>query len=63
VLKTYSSLVKPPQAAESGDGWQVTIWMVQDRDLVTHELGIATGTAVSDQMKTAERDIPVPYST
>ena len=60
--KTYQSLVKPPQAAESGEGWRVTIWMVQGRDLVTHELSIATGKAVSDQTKTAERNIPVPHS-
>jgi hypothetical protein len=36
--------------------------MVDDRDLVTHELSIATGTAVSDKATTAERDMPVPYS-
>jgi hypothetical protein len=62
LMKTYRSKVKPAQAAESSDGWQVTIWMVQGRDLVTHELGIASGTAVSDKAVTAEKDIPVPYS-
>jgi hypothetical protein len=62
LMKTYRSKVKPPQAAESADGWQVTVWMVQGRDLVTHELGLASGTAVSDHAETAEKDIPVPYS-
>ena len=62
LVKDYDSLVKPPQVAESGDGWQVTLWMVQGRDLVTHEVGLASGTAVTDQAETAEKDIPVPYS-
>jgi hypothetical protein len=62
LIKTYRSKVKPLQAAESDDGWQVTVWMVQDRDLVTHKLGIASGTAVSDHAQTAEKNIPVPYS-
>jgi hypothetical protein len=60
--KTYQSLVKPPQATDSGNGWQVTVWMVQDRDLVIHQLGIAPGRAVSDRAETVEKDIPVPYS-
>jgi hypothetical protein len=62
LIKTYRSKIKPPQATESGDGWQVTVWMVQDRDLVRHELGIASGTAVSDQAETVEKDMPGPYS-
>lgn len=62
LMKTYRSKVKPPQATESSDGWQVTIWMVQGRDLVTHQLGIASGTAVSDKAATAEKDLPVPAS-
>ena len=39
LMKTYRRIVKPPQAAGSGDGWQVTVWMVQGRDLVTHTPG------------------------
>ena len=62
VVKTYRKKVEPPQVAESGDGWQVTVWMVQGRDLVTHELVLASGTAVTDQTETVERNIPVPYS-
>jgi hypothetical protein len=62
LMKTYQSKVKPPQAAKSDDSWQVTFWMVQDRDLVTHKLGIASGKAVSDHAQTAEKNIPVPYS-
>jgi hypothetical protein len=62
LVKTYSSKIKPAQATESSDGWLVTIWMVQGRDLVTHQLGIASDTAVSDKVEPAEKDIPVPYS-
>lgn len=62
LVKEYRSKVEPPQVAESGDGWQVTVWMVQGRDLVTHDLGLATATAVTDQTETVEKDIPVPYS-
>jgi hypothetical protein len=62
LAQDYDSLVKPPQVAESGDGWQVTVWMVQGRDLVTHEVGLASGTAVTDATETVEKDIPVPYS-
>ncbi len=62
LLKDYDSLVKPPQVDESGDGWQVTVWMVQGRDLVTHDVGLASGTAVTDSAETVEKDIPVPYS-
>jgi hypothetical protein len=62
LVKTYTSKVKPAQATDSSDGWQVTIWMVQGRDLVTHELGIASGTAVSDKPTTMEKDLPVPAS-
>ena len=58
LMKTYRSKVKPPQAAESGDGWQVTVWMVQGRDLVLHKLDIASGTAISDQAETARRTSP-----
>jgi hypothetical protein len=36
--------------------------MVQNRHLVMHRLGIASGRAVFDQAQTAEEDIPVPYS-
>jgi hypothetical protein len=36
--------------------------MVDNRDLVTHELSIATGTALSDKATTAEQNMPVPYS-
>jgi hypothetical protein len=61
LVQTYRSMIKPPRAAESGDGWQVTVWMVQDRHLVRHELGIASGT-VSDHAETVETDLPVPYS-
>jgi hypothetical protein len=63
VMKTYRSKIKPPHAQDSGDGWQVTVWMVQDRDLVTHRLDMASGMAVSDQVETAETNIPVPYSS
>ena len=62
LVEDYRSKVKPPQVAESGDGWQVTVWMVQGRDLVRHELGLASGTAVTDSAETVEKDIPVPYS-
>jgi hypothetical protein len=62
LVKTYKSLVTPPQATQSSDGWQVTVWMVQGRDLVRHKLGVASGTAVSDAAETVEKDIPVPYS-
>jgi hypothetical protein len=58
----YRSRVQPPRVAESDDGWQVTVWMVQGRDLVIHELSVATGTAVTDRTATLEQDIPVPYS-
>ena len=62
LVKTYSAKIKPAQATESSDGWLVTIWMVQGRDLVTHQLGIASGTAVTDHATTAEKDLPVPAS-
>jgi hypothetical protein len=62
LVTSYSSKVKPAQVTESSDGWLVTIWMVQGRELVTHQLGIASGVAVSDKATTAEKDIPVPYS-
>lgn len=62
LVKDYRGQVKPPQVEESGDGYQVTAWMVQGRDLVTHDVGLASGTAVTDQAETAEKDIPVPYS-
>jgi hypothetical protein len=62
LVKTYGRKIKPAQVAESGDGWQVTVWMVQGRDLVTHDLGLASGTAATDKTETVEKDIPVPYS-
>jgi hypothetical protein len=62
LVKSYRSKVKPPQVADSGDGWQVTIWMVQGRDLVKHEVGLASGIAVTDETETLEQDIPVPFS-
>ena len=62
LVQEYRGKVEPPQVAESGDGWQVIVWMVQGRDLVTHDLGLASGAAVTDQAETVESDIPVPYS-
>ena len=62
LVQDYRSRVKPPQVVESGNGWRVTIWMVQGRALVTHELDLATGAPVGDSPETVERDIPVPYS-
>ena len=62
LIKDYRGKVKPAQVSESGDGWQVTVWMVQGRDLVTHAVGLASGTAVTDATETVEKDIPVPYS-
>jgi len=63
LVKSYRGKVKPAQVADSGDGWQVSIWMVQGRDLVRHELGLASGIAVTDEAETLEKDIPVPFST
>jgi hypothetical protein len=62
LVEDYGGKVKPARVAESGDGWQVTVWMVQGRDLVTHDLGLASGAAVTDEAETVEKDIPVPYS-
>jgi hypothetical protein len=62
LVKDYQDKIEPPKVAESGDGWQVTVWMVQGRDLTSHDLGLASGVAVTDKTETVEQDIPVPYS-
>ena len=62
LVEDYRGRIEPPQVAESGDGWQVTVWMVQGRDLMTHDLGLASGVAVTDKAETVEKEIPVPYS-
>ena len=62
LVEDYRGRIEPPEVAESGDGWQVTVWMVQGRDLMTHDLGLASGVAVTDKAETVEKEIPVPYS-
>lgn len=62
VLQTYRSRVKPATAVETDGGWQVTVWMVQRRNLVKHEVGIAADAAVTDHAETAVADLPVPDS-
>jgi hypothetical protein len=62
LIETYGSEIEPPHAVESDEGWLVTVWMVQGRDLVIHDLGIASATPITDQVQTVEEDIPVPFS-
>ena len=62
LVRTYRDEMKPPQAEGSSEGWVVMVWMVQGVDLVRHALGIASGVAVTDQLETVAKDIPVPYS-
>jgi len=58
----YGPLVAPPAAEPSEDGWTVTVWMVDDRTLVRHQLEIAPDGAVGITSDIVETDIPVPYS-
>jgi hypothetical protein len=62
VLQTYRSQVKPAQAVQVGEGWQVTVWMVQGKDLARHKVTIASDAAVTDAAETVVSDLPVPTS-
>jgi hypothetical protein len=62
VLHTYRSQVKPAQAVQVGEGWQVTVWMVHGKDLVRHKVTIASDAAVTDEAEKVVTDLPVPAS-
>ena len=62
VVRTYRGQVKPAQAVQDGEGWQVTIWMVQGKNLVQHEVAIASDSSVTDKPETVVTDLPVPTS-
>lgn len=62
VLRRYGDLVRPPQATPEGDGWALTIWMVDGSTLVRHDLAVAPAGTVTDSAKVVTRDLPVPWS-
>lgn len=55
----YSSMIEPPQARSSDGGWDVTLWAVQQRDLVKHELHVGPDGQVADTPERVEEAMPV----
>lgn len=55
----YATKITAPTATRDGDGWTVTLWSVQQRDLVRHDLRIGADASVSDDATTLERAMPV----
>lgn len=59
LAETYHDRIQPPRAEGGTDGWVVSAWMVQGRDLVEHELTLSPGRPVADRTVTRERDLPL----
>ena len=62
VLQTYGATVRAPRATPAGDGWTLTVWMVDGSTLVRHDLTVAADGAVTDAPEVVARDLPVPES-
>ncbi|CAM3910421.1 hypothetical protein JAAN108728_01705 [Janibacter anophelis] len=55
----YRDTLTAPTATRDGDGWTVTLWSVQQRDLVRHDLRIGADASVHDEAETVEQAMPV----
>lgn len=62
LAETYRDRIRAPRAEGGADGWLVSAWMVQGRDLVQHRLSVASGRPMEDAATTRERELPVPFS-
>lgn len=62
VLHTYGDAVRAPRATPAGDGWTLSVWMVDGSTLVRHDLTVAVDGAVTDVPEVVARDLPVPES-
>ena len=57
--KAYRSRIAALEATRSGDGWSVTLWTVEQGDLLRHELTIGADATVDDSAETLETRMPV----
>lgn len=55
----YADVLTAPAATPEGDGWKVTVWAVEQRDLVRHEVTVGRDGSVRDDPTTVERAMPV----
>ena len=62
VERAHRSRITPPTARKDGDGWDLTLWMVDDRSLVEHTLAVSRTGRVTDRVRTVEPQLPVPES-
>lgn len=62
IEQAYATKIAKPAATRVGDDWQLRAWMVNGNKLVSHDLTIARGGAVTDKITTAYDGLPVPDS-
>lgn len=59
LTREHRSTITAPTASRDGDGWAVTLWSVQQRDLVRHDLHVGADASVRDTAETVEEAMPV----
>lgn len=62
ILAEYRPRIKEPAAEASGKGFTVTVYVVKDKALQRHDIGVTAKGAVEDRVKTLVPDLPVPYT-
>lgn len=58
----HRSTISAPTTGSDGDGWTVTLWAVQQRDLVRHEVRVGADASVHAEQEVAEKGMPVSES-
>ena len=62
IIAAHGKKITPATAEQTASGWTVSVWTIDDTDLVRHEVSVAANGAVSDKIETVATDLPVPAS-
>jgi hypothetical protein len=61
IVAKYRSMINPPTATATGDGFTVVAYVVQDRPLQRRDLTVGARGTVTDKSTTLVPDLPTPY--
>lgn len=62
LMQKYASTISAPTTGSDDDGWTVTLWAVQQRDLVRHEVRVGADASVHAEQEVVEKGMPVSES-
>ena len=55
--------IAPPHAERSGDGWQLTLWTMEDQKLIEHRLVVSQSAKVTDTATVRKEGLPAAIGT